>query len=513
MESNNWIKFDGKKYHLGNGETALDAMLRGGANLSFSCRKGSCHSCLLEAVSGELGEESQARLSKEMREKNLFLPCVTSHATEVEARKPDLSQWFSEAVVIGKTQLSKDIWKLSLEPLSPMDWRAGQFINLQNENGDTRSYSIASIQDEDYFVELHIRHYPGGKVSDWVVSTLQVNDTVKIQGPTGTCYYDTEMAGRPLLLIAVGTGSAPLIGVARDALRRGHSAPISFYHGAAIEENLYLKDQLSALEESHPNFKATCASLEVNGERGITDIALSDHPNLVKQVVFLAGAPDVIEDARIKSVAACAQLSSIYSDPFETSEPYMPKDLQKMSDIKPDPELWAALGEGEILRNVLTDFYELVFEDPRLAPFFHKVTKDRVAGKQYEFIANLLRGTRGSFVEPPFNAHHWMVISDELFDYRENLFFSVVKKYNVPEHLSARLASIHETFRREIVKSAERGIIHDGVEVNRSGYSNEVMDVASVCDGCYDEINAGSIVRMHQRTGEVFCSGCEATAA
>ena len=513
MASNNWIKYDGKKYLLGNGETALDAMLRGGANLSFSCRKGSCHSCLLEAVSGELGEESQSRLSEEMREKNLFLPCVTSHATEVEARKPDLSQWFADALVTGKKQLSKDIWKLSLEPLTQMEWRAGQFINLQNEAGDTRSYSIASIHDADYFVELHIRHYPDGKVSDWVVSTLQVNDTVKIQGPVGTCYYDSEMAGRPLLLIAVGTGAAPLIGVAREALRQGHSAPISFYHGAAIEENLYLKTQLSELENSHPNFKATCASLEVNGERSITDIALSEHSNLNKHVVFLAGAPDIIEDARIRSVAACAQLSSIYSDPFETSEPYMPNDEKKMSSIKPDPELWAALGEGEILKSVLNDFYDIVFEDPRLATFFHKVTKERVAGKQYEFIANLLRGTRGSFVEPPFNSHHWMVISDELFNYREGIFFGVVEKYNVPEHLAARLASIHETFRREIVKSAERGIIHGGVEVNRTGYSSEVMDVASVCDGCYEEIHAGSMVRMHQRTGEVFCLGCEAAAA
>jgi len=513
MSSNNWIKFDGKKYHLGSGETALDAMLRGGANLSFSCRKGSCHSCLLEAVSGELGEESQARLSQEMREKNLFLPCVTSNATEVEARKPDLSQWFAEALVTEKKQLSKDVWELSLEPLSPMEWRAGQFINMQNEAGDTRSYSIASIKETDYFISLHIRHYPDGKVSDWVASGLQVDDIVKVQGPSGTCYYDAEMADRPILLIAVGTGAAPLIGVARDALRRGHSAPISFYHGAAIEENLYLKDQLATLQKEHPNFHATSASLENNPDRGITEMALADHPLLSEHVVFLAGAPDVIEEARIKAVSACAKLSEIHSDPFETAEPYMPRDAEKMADIKPDPELWAALDNGKTLKKILVDFYDLVFEDARLAPFFHKVTKERVAGKQFEFVANLLTGNRGSFVEPPFNSHHWMVISDELFNYREKMFFGVVAKYNIPEHLSARLASIHETFRREIVKSVERGIVHDGVEVTRTGYSNEVMEVASVCDGCYDEIVAGSIVRMHQRTGEVFCLSCEATAA
>lgn len=511
--SRNWINFDGKKYVLGAGETALDAMLRGGANLSFSCRKGSCRSCLLEATSGTLGEEAQARLSPEMRERNLFLPCVTSNATEVVARTPDMSQWYTDALVIEKNQLSADVWQLILEPMSEMDWRAGQYVNVQNAKGDVRSYSVASVQETDYFVELHIRHYPDGKVSNWIVSELQIGEIVKIQGPVGTCYYEQADAGHPMLLIGVGTGAAPLIGVARDALNKDHAAPIAFYHGAALEENLYLKDTLSKLEQQFPNFAARSVALQDGEKLDIVDLAFSENPILREHVVFLAGAPHLIEVARIQAVAAQAPLDAIHSDPFETAEPYMPRDERKMAQIKPDPELWAALGDGVILRDIISDFYDLVFEDPRLAPFFHKVTKERVAGKQYEFLVNLLTGARGSFVEPPFNSHHWMVISDELFNYRENVFFGVVKKYNIPPHLSSRLASIHETFRREIVKSAERGIIHGGVEVNRTGYSNEIMDVASVCDGCFHEIDAGSHVRMHQRTGEVFCLNCEAAAA
>ncbi len=155
MESStNWITFDGRTYLIREGETALEAMLRGGANLQFSCRKGSCRSCMLEAVSGDPGAEAQARLSDEMRERNLFLPCVTSKATKVEARLPDLTKWSTEALVAEKNQLSDDVWQLLLEPLTTMEWRAGQYINLTH-NGETRSYSLASIPEEDYFAELH----------------------------------------------------------------------------------------------------------------------------------------------------------------------------------------------------------------------------------------------------------------------------------------------------------------------------------------------------------------------
>ncbi len=509
----NWINFDGKKYVIKDGETALDAMLRGGANLHFSCRKGSCRSCMLEAVSGELGKEAQSRLSPEMHERNLFLPCVTRTAIQVEARIPDLSQWNIKALVAEKNRLSDDVWQLLLEPLTEMDWRAGQFINLTSPEGETRSYSLASIREEDYFAELHIRHYPDGKVSNWVAETLMPGDEVEIQGPVGTCYYDKAMAGQPLLLVGIGTGVAPLLGVARDALRRGHAAPVALYHGASLEKNLYLIEKLAALEAQYPNFTAHCAASQDGIKQRVVDMAFIDHPNLREHVLFLAGSPDSIEEARIKAVACGVKLSSIHADPFETAAPYMPDDEAKITAIKPDPELWAALKEGELLSQILDDFYTRVYLDPRLSPFFQKVTKARVAGKQYAFTAGLMTGVRSSFVEPPFNAHHWMVISDELFDYRENLFFECVRAYDLPEHLVARWASLHEVFRRTMVKSAERGQVHNGVEQDKSGYTDEILGMDGICDGCFEEILEGSPVHMHQRTGEIFCTKCNAGTA
>jgi len=152
-------------------------------------------------------------------------------------------------------------------------------------------------------------------------------------------------------------------------------------------------------------------------------------------------------------------------------------------------------------------------KDPRLAPFFHNVTVERAISKQFAFLSDLLSGERHYFGLQPFNAHHWMIISDELFDYREAIFDGCVQRQGVPEHLHRRWRALHEQFRREIVKSAARGILMDGVERVHHGFSLEVIEVATVCDGCFSEMVEGSRGRMHPRTGQLYCGACAARPA
>lgn len=504
----NTLTFEGKKYVLKENDSALDAMLSGGANVAFSCRKGSCRSCMLEAVSGDPGVESQATLTPEMRRKGLFLPCMARNVDAVEAQVPDLSKWFSKAVVTEKNQLSDQIWQLQLEPTTEMTWRAGQYLNMRNASGDVRSYSIASISPDDYFIELHIMHYPDGALSNWVVESLQPGDVVDIQGPIGTCYYDDDMQNHPLLLMGTGTGAAPLIGIAREALAKGHSAPIHFYHGALEAKNLYLFEKLTEMEVQYPNFHMRCTAKNGPDNQPIEDIVFGEHTDLQDYIVFFAGSPDMVEGARINAVYHGASVNNIHSDPFDAPGLYQPCDKQKIDACKPDPELWDALRKGDGLTDILHDFYEVVYNDARLSPFFHNVTKSRAVEKQYDFLRDLITGSREFFGERPFNSHHWMVISDELFDYRETVFFAAVKRYGLAPHLINHWAAMHEMFRRELVKSAPRGIYRDGVEHYLEGYLDEEIIVDTVCDGCYAEISVGETARMLKRTGELFCLKC-----
>lgn len=203
-----------------------------------------------------------------------------------------------------------------------------------------------------------------------------------------------------------------------------------------------------------------------------------------------------------------AALERIVSDPFVSPIAYQPKDAEKLRKVAPDPELWAALGQGTRLLAILEDFYTRLYADPRLSPFFHRVTKARAVEKQYAFLQQVFTGQRSYFGEKPFNAHHWMVISDELFDHREALFFATVRAHGLSEPLIARWAAFHEMFRRELVKAAPRGHMRGGVEHDLEGYQDEVVSVGTVCDACGTEVREGAQVRMHRRTGEIFCVDC-----
>lgn len=176
--------------------------------------------------------------------------------------------------------------------------------------------------------------------------------------------------------------------------------------------------------------------------------------------------------------------------------------------LAPNPELWAAVGGGAGLRALLEEFYAQVFEDPRLAPFFHGVTRERAVDKQYGFLAEIFTGERMYFGDRPRNAHHWMVISDELFDYRERLFEAVLRRHGLEaKHVAAWLA-VHEVFRKQIVKSAPIPRRMAGVEMPLDGWARDTLLAAALCDGCQAELPIGAAVTFHRRKGTTYCGAC-----
>lgn len=507
------VIFNELRYDLRPGESVLDALIRGGADIAFSCRKGACHVCIMHLVDGELNEEASCALRPELAHAGHFLPCRAHPLTDLVIEPSDLSELTCQAMVHKKEQLSPKVVQLQLEPEINLDWTPGQYINLITDSGLSRSYSIASVAQEDYFITLHVGHVENGAVSTWIHDELKPGDFVRIQGPMGDCVYRPEDAHRPLLLLGTGTGIAPLYAILRDALSRGHQPPIQIFHGASSPEELYLDQELRELARLHNNLTyspvvsdLTCRGPWQNG--WITDLAFDAAFERADHVVYLCGSPDMVYQGRFRAVSAGVARTNIQADPFEDSHPYMPQDSQKLATIAPDPELWQALDQGKLLRQILEEFYTEIYEDPRLSPFFHNSTKERAISKQYEFLASIFCQGHTYFGLNPFNAHHWMIISDELFDYREELFETFLHRYNLDKKYIRRWMGIQELFRREIVKSKERGLIIDGIEQLKTGFSRETLAIGSLCDGCFQEMPANSEGIMHQRTGEFYCLQC-----
>lgn len=508
--------FEGARYSVLDGESALDALIRGGAAVSFSCRKGSCQACLMRATAGDPGAIARQGLSDAMVELGYFLPCQARPTEDLTLARPDLSKFFVKARVESRLELAPGIVGLRLEPETNIRWRAGQLLNVRGPGGVVRSYSLASVYELDYFLELHIQRIPGGALSDFLTMTLKAGDEIEVQGPSGHLYYETGREDQPLLMVASGTGLAPLWGVLRDALRLGHRGPIALYHGARSLSGLYLDAALRSLAQQHTNFTyVPCVSGELAEEvpgvvRGrAADVAFRALESPAEQRLFVAGKSEMVYAVRARAVAAGIRRGEILADPFESGPPFMPDDAAKLAALPPDPELWEALGRAGLLA-ILTDFYGRVFADPRLSPFFHGVTQERAIGKQFSFLFDVFTGKKEYFGLRPFNAHHWMIISDELFDYREALFEECLQRFGLAEPLIRRWLALHELFRREIVKSSARGIVLDGVEQKIPGFEELVMSEGAVCDGCRRVLERGAKVRCHLRTGLLYCEACEA---
>ncbi|MCF6227722.1 MAG: group 1 truncated hemoglobin [Planctomycetes bacterium] len=181
---------------------------------------------------------------------------------------------------------------------------------------------------------------------------------------------------------------------------------------------------------------------------------------------------------------------------------------RRASDLAPDPEMWEALNGGDGLRTILVEFYEIIYADERLKGFFWNTTVQRAIDKQYNFLYQMFTGEKVYFGERPFNAHNWMIIDHELFDYREQVMSTCLRNYGLPEHLIQRWRSIEEVFRRHIVKDAPMPKKVRGMEIPAEGYEELEMSCGAMCDGCENEINSGELAKYHVRTGATYCRTC-----
>lgn len=280
---------------------------------------------MLHCLKGEVSERSQKDLKPALKSLKYFLACQCVPEQDVEVALPDDEDVYVSARLVEKEQLSPTVWRFRLEAAVPIYYHAGQFLNLKNEAGWVRSYSLASLPKEDEFLELHVRRMPGGQMSHWLIDHFSAGMHIEIEGPNGHCLYTDGEPARPLLMVGTGTGLAPLVGILRDALHQGHRGPIHLYHGVRTQDELYLHESLLAMAQQHNNvYYHACISGEEPTESlqagRAADIALGEHPDLKGWRVFLCGAPEMVQQTRKKAFLAGASMQDISADAFTTPE-------------------------------------------------------------------------------------------------------------------------------------------------------------------------------------------------
>jgi NAD(P)H-flavin reductase/ferredoxin len=292
------ITFEGRAYPYREGETILEALLRGGAPVTYSCRRGNCQTCILQVDGDDGAGLDQARLPRARPNECTFLACQT-RAVSVSVKRVDRRELFEPARVVENSLIRSDVLRLRLEPPGTFVCRPGQFVNIRHPSGGTRAYAVTSVLFVDFWLELHVQMFEGGLMSSWLRNEVRIGDFVQVQGPFGDFHYDASMTKRSLLLVGDDVSAGALIGIARDAALRGHEQPASLYYIVRQPHQSCLSTITHAPLGKHPKLTITeiPASSSAASHRdpaSLDAVLLPGSALLANTTIFLCGEPELV---------------------------------------------------------------------------------------------------------------------------------------------------------------------------------------------------------------------------
>lgn len=310
-------------------ETLLQAALREGINFPHSCRVGGCASCKCKLLDGQVKEltETGYILSDEELDQGYILACQCVPQTDIRIEL-DLSAQATRRTakgrVVAQDKLTHDITRLRVQLDEVLPYKAGQFANLSIDSlsGVSRSYSFATPVQPDSQVSFFVRRVPGGVFSTQINDHSVVGQTVTVDGPMGDFWLRPSTA--PLLLVAGGSGLAPVLALLQEAVAAGESRPTTLLFGAREERDLYALDQIQEVARQWcgrfrfiPVLSAETVPASWQGKRGLV---VDQIPALLEAGThaYLCGPPPMIDNATALLKLHGLASEHIHADRFTT---------------------------------------------------------------------------------------------------------------------------------------------------------------------------------------------------
>lgn len=309
------IEPSGRAFSANADETMLAAGIRQGIGLPYGCKDGACGSCKCKKLSGTVvhGAHQSKALSPEEEAAGMVLTCcgVAQSDVVLESRQVTSEGAFpikkmpTRVNLLEKKSADVMLLRLQLPANDSFSYHAGQYVEFILRDGARRSYSMANAPHTlAAGLELHIRHMPGGKFTDHVFKIMKEKEILRIEGPFGS-FYLREDSAKPIILLASGTGFAPIKAVLEHMQFKGITRPTTLYWGGRRPADLYLDDWVQAQLAAMPNLHyvpVVSDALPEDGWTGRTGFVhqavLQDFPDLSGHQVYACGAPIVVESAR-----------------------------------------------------------------------------------------------------------------------------------------------------------------------------------------------------------------------
>ena len=289
----------------------LDAALRANAWIPHSCTQGTCGTCKVKILSGEVDHRNSPdyTLTADDRDDALALACMATPRSDVVVETlgavddgvphHPLRDYSGTVTVLD--DIAANTRRLVVELDSDMAFNAGQYCELIVPGSSIgRQYSMANPPSEPRRLEFHIKLTPGGVATDgWIFSTLTVGDSISLRGPLGQ-FNLVAGQGEAAILIGGGTGLAPLKSIVRHSLDHHLIPELYLYHGGRRQEDLYDVEYFTRLSQRHDNFhyRPVLSEETWSGATGlVTDVVVDDFSSCKGMSAYLCGPPPMIAAA------------------------------------------------------------------------------------------------------------------------------------------------------------------------------------------------------------------------
>lgn len=316
----------GTVFELADGETVLSAALRQGVQLPHGCKNGICNTCAMRILSGTVSVGAKTISGSSVSPPEILVCCART--------KSDIVIGFvDEAPAFQPSRFSVRMERIEHPcdgvvvvhalPDRAIEFRPGQYIEFLVHDGERRAFSIANCPDPTGMIQLHIRRVPGGAFTEYVFGQMREGAVLNCEGPLGRFRIHNDKQ-RPKVLVASGTGFAPLKAMIEEQLQLSMGQAMVLYWGGRRPTDLYLSEVAEDWARQHPRFNYVPVISESvgddnwSGRTGLVHHAVeADFPDLSHHEVYACGVPAMVEAARASFIGKChLPVEAFFEDSF-----------------------------------------------------------------------------------------------------------------------------------------------------------------------------------------------------
>jgi CDP-4-dehydro-6-deoxyglucose reductase, E3 len=247
-------------------ETLLEAALRSGIALNYSCSSGACGGCGGRIISGQVRatQHHDFKFPEAQQAQGYVLLCCHAADSDLEIEVQEvggvedipIQQIQTKVEKLERIQDDTMILHLRTPRSQTLRFLAGQHISLSIEGLQSRNKSLASCPCNAMNLQFHIRRVPGDPFSEYVFTQLKTSQSVLAEGPWGA-FTLNETSKRPIIFIAYETGFAPIKSIIEHTFALEAEQPIHLYWMVRQTDKHYLQNLCRSWVDAMDNFKYT----------------------------------------------------------------------------------------------------------------------------------------------------------------------------------------------------------------------------------------------------------------